>query len=252
MVAQVDSAGRLLKDGTVTPDGYVVNTAYGVHAPHPPGLPDSVLIPEQRFPTIGDRLSEKGVSWAWYAGGWNDAVAGHPAPSFQFHHQPFAYFANYRPGTPAREMHLKDEADFFEALTTGSLPAVSFVKPSGLENEHPGYTDLLTGEKHVVRLIDAVRKSSLWTHTAIIVTYDENGGLWDHVAPPSGDRWGPGTRVPLIVISPFARRGFVDHRRYDTTSILALIERRWGLKSLGTRDGAADPLSGVFDWSLTP
>jgi phospholipase C len=79
------------------------------------------------------------------------------------------------------------------------------------------------------------------------VTYDENGGAWDHVAPPKIDRWGPGTRVPAIVISPFAKRHFVDHTRYDTTSILKLIEVRFGLKPLGSRDGSANDMTNALN-----
>jgi phospholipase C len=83
---------------------------------------------------------------------------------------------------------------------------------------------------------------------AIIVTYDENGGFWDHVPPPKGDRWGPGTRVPAIVVSPFARRGYVDHTSYDTTSILKLITRRFDLQPLsGVRAGAGD-FTAAFDF----
>jgi phospholipase C len=247
-IAQVDASGNLVRDGFVTPDGYAVNTAFSVNAPHPAGVPADRLVPNQTFATIGDRLSAKHVSWAWYSGGWNDALAGHAGPLFQFHHQPFIYFANYADGSPAKAEHLKDEQDFLAALASGRLPAVSFVKPYGLDNEHPGYTDLVTGENHVAQLIDAVRASPHWNHTAIIITYDENGGFWDHVAPPVADRWGPGSRVPAIVISPFARKGHVDHHRYDTTSILALIEHRWGLAPLSSRDAAADPLSGAFDF----
>lgn len=249
VVAQLDAAGNLVRDGFVTPDGFAVNTAFTVNTPHPATVPADRLVPDQTFATIGDRLSEKRISWAWYSGGWNDALAGHADPLFQFHHQPFAYFANYADGTPAKAEHLKDETDFLAALQAGRLPAVSFVKPVGTNNEHPGYTDLITGENHVKALIDAVRASRAWRRTAIIITYDENGGFWDHVAPPVADRWGPGSRVPTIVISPFARRGVVDHHRYDTTSILALIEHRWGLAPLSARDAAADPLSGAFDFS---
>src|SRR5262249_23499536 len=148
------------------------------------------LVPNQTFPTIGDRLSDKGVSWAWYAGGWNDALAGTPDALFQFHHQPFVYFANYADGTAAKSEHLKDEQDFLAAATSGELPAVSFIKPLGANNEHPGYTDLATGEAHVVSLVDAIRSSKAWPNTAIVITYDENGGFWDHVAPPNNDEWG--------------------------------------------------------------
>jgi len=247
-VAQLDASGNLVRDGFVTPDGYAINTAFSVNSPHPAGVPQANLVPNQTFATIGDRLSEKGISWAWYAGGWNDALAGNPDPLFQFHHQPFVYFAHFADGTAAKATHLKDEQDFVAALANGRLPAVSFVKPVGIDNEHPGYTDIITGENHVKQLIDAVRSSPHWNHTAIIITYDENGGFWDHVAPPVIDRWGPGSRVPAIVISPLARKGAVDHHRYDTTSILALIEHRWGLAPLSSRDAAADPLSGAFDF----
>ena len=94
-----------------------------------------------------------------------------------------------------------------------------------------------------------MQNSPYWADTAIIITYDENGGFWDHVAPPAGDRWGPGTRVPAIIISPFAKKGFVDHTQYDTTSILKTIETRWNLAPLGTRDAAAASLINAFEAS---
>jgi len=245
-----DPVSGKLQDGPLTPDGYVVNTVYSVNSPHVvPAVPPEQLLPSQTMPTIGDRLSDKGIDWAWYSGGWNAAVAGGaPSDLFQYHHQPFVYFANYADGTPGRAAHLKDEADFMAAAAAGKLPAVSFLKPDGVDNEHPNYTDVLTGETHALSLINAVRNGPNWADTAIIVTYDENGGFWDHVAPPAGDAWGPGTRVPTIVISPFAKKGFVDHTVYDTAAITALIERRWGLAPLGTRDAAAADLSNAFDF----
>ena len=81
----------------------------------------------------------------------------------------------------------------------------------------------------------------------IIVTYGNNGGMWDHVAPPVIDRWGPGIRVPTIIISPFAKRHFIDHTTYDTTSILKLIETRWQLLPLGPRDAQAADLTNALD-----
>src|SRR5439155_23399972 len=164
------------------------------------------------------------------------------------HHQPFAYFDGYGEGQPGRA-HLKDESDFMTAAAAGSLPAVSFVKPDGIDNEHPNYTNVIAGEAHVRALIDAVRNGPAWADTAIIVTYDENGGFWDHVSPPAGDRWGPGTRVPTLIISPLARKGFVDTTVYDTSSILALIERRFALAPLGTRDAAAADMTAAFDFT---
>lgn len=248
MKATLDARGNLVKDGAVTPDGFVVNTAFTVNAPHPANASRASLVPNQPMPTIGDRLSEKNISWAWYSGGWNNAIAGHPDKLFQFHHQPFAYFARYADGTPGRAQHLKDESEFIAAARSGTLPAVAFVKPLGELNEHPGYANVLSGEQHTVDLLRALRSSPLWQSTAVIITYDENGGFWDHVPPPKMDRWGPGTRVPAIVISPYAKKGYVDHTLYDTSSILALIEHRFGLKPLGSRDAAANDMTAAFDF----
>jgi phospholipase C len=252
IVAQLDGQGKLVTDGAVTPDGYAVNTLFTVNQPHPSNVPADRLVPYQTFPTIGDRLSAKKIGWAWYSGGWDDALAGHADPLFQFHHQPFAFFANYADGTPAKAEHLKDEKEFIAAAQAGMLPAVAFVKPLGEVNEHPGYAKVLTGERHTEELINAVRNGPDWKNTAIIITYDEHGGFWDHVPPPVNDRWGPGARVPTLIISPFARRGFVDHNRYDTTSILAFIEHRWGLEPLSSRDANAKDLTAAFDFEQGP
>jgi phospholipase C len=250
LVAIVDGTGAMVKDGQVTPDGFAVNTSQPVNSPFNASTPDPAnRVPPQTMNNIGDELSAKKVSWAWYSGGWNDAVAGKPDPLFQYHHQPFNFFANYADGKPARAEHLKDETDFFAALKNNNLPAVSYVKPLGPDNEHPGYADLAKGQQHVADIVKAVQDSPFWKDTAIVVTYDEHGGRWDHVAPPKVDRWGPGARVPTIIISPFAKRGFVDHTQYDTTSILKFIEARWGVAPLGSRDAAANNLSNAFDFT---
>ena len=237
-----------LRDSVVTPDGYAVNTVFSVNTPHPQKIDRSQLLPEQRNPTIGDRLSGKKVTWKWYSGGWNDALAGHPDPLFQFHHQPFAYYENFRDGTQARKAHLQDESRFFADLKRGRLPSVAFIKPLGPDNEHPGYAALLRGQQHVAKIVEAVRHSKMWDESVIIITYDENGGRWDHVSPPVGDNFGPGTRVPTIVISPFAKKHFVDHTEYETVSILRLLELRFGIAPLAERDAKANPLTNVFDF----
>ncbi len=246
IVAQLDDNGVITRDGQVTPDGFAVNTSYSVNTPHPASA--TALMPNQTAPTIGDRLSEKGVPWAWYSGGWTTAMLGHPDPLFQSHHQPFAYYANYTDGTAGRADHLRDETDFYTDVAQNRLPAVSFIKPLGPDNEHPGYATLQNGQLHVTDLVNAVMSSPAWAETAIIITYDEHGGRWDHVPPPTIDRWGPGIRVPTIVISPFARRGFVDHTQYETSAILKLIETRWSLAPLSTRDATAGDLLTAFDF----
>jgi len=241
-----DSNGTLIgltTDGNVTPDGFCVNDVQPYFPPFEEGMAVVDRMPPQLTPTIGDRLSDAGVSWAWYAGGWDDAVAGNPAQTFEFHHQPFSYFAPYGEGMPGRE-HLRDETVFLSSLRDGTLPAVSFIKPLGILDEHAGYSTVAGAENHAVELIEAVQASPFWERSAIVVTYDDFGGWYDHVAPPPIDRWGPGGRVPALIISPWARKGFIDHTPYDHTSILKFIEWRWGLAPLGPRDAMA--------WNLLP
>ncbi|MEA2667447.1 MAG: hypothetical protein QOJ33_381, partial [Chloroflexota bacterium] len=177
----------------------------------------------------------------------------------QFHHQPFNYFANYAPGTDARAAHLQDEKAFLHlasdsTATQCNLKPVSFVKPIGAENEHPGYTNETAGSSHLVDLIKAIEGSACKNDTLVVSTYDEFGGQWDHVTPPGqggnggvADQWGPGTRIPALMISPNLNGDFVvDHVPHDTTSILATIEHRFGLAPLGTRDAAVRDLSSVY------
>jgi phospholipase C len=183
----LDANGNIVKDGNVTPDNYAVNTTYSINlvpsfVTDPttllPSLNNSDSTKANYMPTIGDRLSEKHISWKWYSGGWDNALAGNADPLFQWHHQPFAYYDNYRPSTQGRASHLQDEQEFFNDLYGDNLPAVSFIKPLGPDNEHPGYAALLQGQQHVADIVAAVKASSAWADAAIIITYDENGGRW--------------------------------------------------------------------------
>ena len=167
------------------------------------------------------------------------------SPNFQAHHQPFNYFARFAPGTAERSRHLRDGEEFLAAIDRGGLPQVAFYKPVGRLTQHPSYTDIQSGDVHIAEVLERLERSPQWPNMLVIVTYDENGGYWDHVPPPAGpgwgDRWGPGTRIPTLIVSPHARRAFVDHTPYDTTSILKLITRRFGLEPLsGVRRNAGD------------
>ena len=234
----------------LTPDGFAVNTMAPPYWPtwirdpeHPdyskPDLP-SVLVP-QTHEHIGDKLSKKNIDWAWYAGAWQatldqfkDSGTLPKIPNFQYHHQPFNYFVQQGPQNPLeRSKRLRDGGLGDESATNrfvadaeaGKLPAVTFYKPQGNLNMHAGYADVAAGDRHLDRVIKVLRNSPQWQNMVVVVTVDENGGWWDHVAPPKGDRWGPGTRIPALVVSPFARKGTVDHTVYDTASILRLITR---------------------------
>ena len=241
----------------ITPDGYAVNTMAPPYWPtwiRDPVRPDyskpdlpSVLVP-QNHEHIGDKLSKKNIDWAWYAGAWQATLdeykdsGGIPKiPNFQYHHQPFNYFTRQGPEHPAerskrlRDGGLGDESSsnrFLADAEAGKLPAVSFYKPQGNLNLHAGYADVASGDRHLDRVLKVLRNSPQWENMVIVLTVDENGGWWDHVAPPKGDRWGPGTRIPALVVSPFARKGTVDHTVYDTASVLRLITRVHQLETL--------------------
>lgn len=241
----------------LTPDGYGVNTLAPPYWPtwiRDPQNPDyskpdlpNVLVP-QTHEHIGDKLSKKNIDWAWYAGAWQATLeqfkdsGGIPKiPNFQYHHQPFNYFKQQGPQNPAerakrlRDGGLGDESStnrFFAVAQSGKLPAVSFYKPQGNLNMHAGYADVASGDRHIARALKVLQESPQWKNMVVVVTVDENGGWWDHVAPPQGDRWGPGSRVPALVVSPFARKGTVDHTVYDTASILRLITRVFQLETL--------------------
>jgi acid phosphatase len=241
---------------SLSPDFYAVNT---MGPPYSPGFSidperplyadpsEAMTVPPQYHKTIGDMLTAGGVDWAWYAGGFAAALAGkgaesdYPAkPNFQAHHQPLNYFASLAPGTVEREKRLRDagmgqtaETNHFLAdIAAGRLPQVTYYKPEGDLNMHAGYSSVAAGDQHIGRVVDALRAGPQWDRMVVVITFDENGGWWDHVAPPKGDRWGPGTRVAALVISPHAKKGAVDHTIYDTGSIARLITRRFGLEKL--------------------
>ena len=247
------------KSGNLTPKDYFGDgTFHSVNTMQPPFQPsynpptpddtaglyatpaEPTTLPAQTQATIGDLLSAKGVAWTWYSGGWNAAVADRTkvyddeSGNFQAHHQPFNYYASLDPKAHAadRAAHLKDYTDLVAAAGAGQLPPVAFYKPIGKDNEHPGYASIAEGDAHIAELVAKLQAGPQWAHMLVVVTYDENGGQWDEVAPPKGDLAGPGTRIPAIIISPFARRGFVDHTTYDTASILRFITHRWSLPVL--------------------
>jgi acid phosphatase len=248
-----------LTDGTAL--SYAVNTMLPPYAPTPMTLDASgtvvdfkldanamALVP-QTHENIGDKLSKGGIDWAWYAGAYQETLDKHGAnltngtpviPNFQYHHQPFNYFKNLAPGTAARAKHLRDGGlgddestnRFLADARAGKLPPVTFYKPQGNLNMHAGYADVASGDRHVTHAVKALRSSPQWENMVVIVTVDENGGWWDHVGPPKGDRWGPGTRIPALVISPFSKKGYVDHTVYDTASILRFMTRVFRLETL--------------------
>jgi len=267
----LDGPPRFAKGGNLAPANYfgdgkfhAVNTMQPPYQPsgNKPALADTdflyadpanpTTLPPQNQQTIGDALDAKRIPWTWYSGAWDAALADgrRPAresreaiyapetpggnPDFQPHHQPFNYYERFDPRAHAegRALHLKDYSALLGDAAAGRLPPVVFYKPQGNVNQHAGYASVAEGDAHIADVVAKLRASQQWPHMVIVITYDEFGGAWDHVAPPAGDLLGPGARIPALIISPFAKRGTVDHTQYDTESILRLITRRFDLEQL--------------------
>lgn len=258
----LDGSPRFVNEGSLTPDYFGIGDfgppyapSFNVDPKHPlfADMSKGDILPPQDHATIGSQLSAKGIDWAWYGAAWRMALDGKgeggisaqfpESPNFQVHHQPFNYFRAYAPGTDARLRHLRDGGvgnaaatnRFIADIAAGRLPAVSFYKPQGNMNLHAGSSSITAGDVHIAAIVGALRASPLWHDAVLVITVDEYGGWWDHVPPPKADRWGPGTRIPALVVSPFAKRGHVEHTVYDTGSIQRFINRRFGL----------DPLPGI-------
>jgi acid phosphatase len=239
--------GRVTRDGDVDPEGHVVNN---LDPPYPPQRVQQILREPQTVPTIADRLDAAHVSWRWYATGWGaqgDPVRAGLVP----HHNPFQYVKRIME-TPEGRSHIVDASEFVPALRGRSLPSVAFVKPHSKDNAHAVSSTVGAADRWIGGIMREIMASDYWPRIAVVVTYDEGGGWFDHVRPPAVDRFGLGTRVPALVVSPYARRGLVAHGQYDHASILKLIEWRFGLPPLSARDREAAAFLEAFDWSQRP
>jgi phospholipase C len=257
---------------------------------------------------IGDLLNAKGVTWGWFQGGFaptgtangyevcgstHNNIGGVPVTDYVPHHEPFQFYAStanpkHLPPTSETMIGKTDQANhqydlslFYETLTDGNMPAVSFLKPAAYQNGHPGNSDPLDEQNFLVNTINDIMKSKYWSSTAIVITYDDSDGWYDHQAPPTitgsqdpandsapcstvtawiavgeGDRCGYGQRVPLVVISPYAPENYVSHNLTDQSSVTTFIEQNWlrgeqiGNGSFDTIAGSLDAPGGVLNFSV--
>jgi phospholipase C len=196
---------------------------------------------------IGDQLSQANVSWAYFGERWNDFKTA-PGEGTNFGSldpiaylycnicNPFLYSASVMTNASARDTHLKDTVDLYDAIAKGDLPAVSFVKPSTFNDGHPSSSRLDLFESFSRKIIDQVKSNEeLWESTAILVTVDEGGGYYDSGYVQPVDYFGDGTRIPMIVVSKYSQGGHVSHEYGDHASIVKFIERNWQLSKLSTR-----------------
>jgi phospholipase C len=252
---------------------------------------------------IGDLLNDSGVTWGWFQGGFkptsrnadgtavcgaqNSNIAGTASSDYVPHHQPFQYYAStanphHLPPTSVNMIGKTDQAnhqydleDFLNVAKSGHLPAVSFLKAAAYQNGHPSNSDPLDEQRFLVQTINMLQQLPEWPSMAIIITYDDSDGWYDHVMPPivsqsatsadaltgSGScgspapgqypgRCGYGPRLPLLVISPWAKANYVDHALNNQASVLRFIEENWGLGRIGDQsfDEGSGSLLGLFDF----
>jgi phospholipase C len=308
--AKVSDPGSV---GSVDANG--VGTVYGDLDPaydecsdssHTSSNPVGVMTGEN----IGDLLNARYITWGWFQGGFaptgtnsagyavcgseHENIGGYEVQDFVPHHDPFQFYAStanpqHLPPTSEAAIgrtdqanHQYDISDFYETLTDGNLPAVSFLKPPAYENAHPGNSDPLDEQTFVVNTVNQIMESKYWPSTAIIITYDDSDGWYDHVAPPivngsndptldeaicdttptrlgtRQDRCGFGPRLPLIVISPWTRDNYVSSNLTDQASIIRFIEQNWLHNeripgaSYDRISGSLDARGGVLDFHTFP
>ena len=206
------------------------------------------------FPTIFDRLQAAGVSWKFYVQNYDPNINFRSTnltnqKASQLIWAPMLNFSRFI-DDPALSSHIVDMQQYYTDLSTGQLPAVAYLVPSGLSEHPPG--DITVGQSFATTTVTSLMRSSAWDSSLFALTWDDWGGWYDHVPPPQVDGDGYGFRVPAIFISPYARRGTIDNTTYDFTSILRFIEDNWGLAPLTARDATANSVANALDLSRAP
>jgi phospholipase C len=211
------------------------------------GGPNDFTIPPSKQNNIGLLLSNAGVSWRYYGEGWEGGTETGPNGSNTYCNicNPFLYSTQIMTNSSLRA-NLKDTTDLYSDIQGGTLPAVSIVKPDGILDGHPASSkwDLFEGfTKKIVKMVQ--QNKALWQDTAIIITADEGGGYYDSGYIQAVDFFGDGTRIPLIVVSPYSKGGHVVHTYYDHVSFAKFVERNWGLTAISTtgRDNLPNPIA---------
>jgi phospholipase C len=210
--------------------------------------PDNTVftIPPSSTRSIGDDLMAANVSWKYYGDQWNNYVPdqyqlnygaiGAKTDTYCNICNPFQYDTSIMANASVRDAHIQDTANLYSDIHNGTLPAVSIVKPSGLVDGHPSSSKLDLFEGFSKKIIDAVKANpALWKDTAIFITFDEGGGYYDSGYVQPLDYFGDGTRIPLIVVSPYTTPGHIAHEYSDHVSIIKFIERNWGLQPITSR-----------------
>jgi len=203
-----------------------------------PCNPDQAASAGYTFPHVGDQLTAKGLTWAWYQ---EDLGV---CSSYVSQENPFQFFTDSH-ASP----NVKDMSKFATDLASGSFPTVTLVQPGPIHSMHPAANvPISSGITWLDGFIKQVQASPVWTNAAIVVIWDASGGWWDHVPPPQVDAQGLGPRVPMLVISPFAKKNYISHVQMDDVSILKFIQNTFGLAPLNARNQLGNDISDMFSF----
>ena len=206
-------------------------------------------------PTIFDRLQEKGISWKFYVQNYDPELNYRTVHLYEGNRAsqviwvPLLNFDRFL-DNPELSKHIVNMDTYYDDLANGTLPAVAFMVPSGPSEHPPG--SVRSGQRFVKSLLQSLMQSSYWESSAFIWSYDDWGGWYDHVPPPQVDAFGYGFRVPALMVSAYAKPGYIDSTTLDYTSVLKFIEDNWQLEPLAERDAKANSIANAFDFSAGP
>ena len=234
-------------ENPTVPKGSPVGTGWGCD--DPPGTFVPTMAAHYPFPcfdyqTLGDEMDRQGVSWAYYAPAEHDLAGGYIWSAYNA-------VRHIRFGSDWTKNVISPQTTIISDILGGRLPQVSWVVPDGRNSDHSLFTDG-SGPSWVASIVNVLGQSPYWNTSAVVILWDDWGGWYDHVAPQQIDTMGLGFRVPLIVVSPYAKHGYVSHVQHEFGSILKFTEETFQLPSLGLRDVRSDDLSDCFDFTRTP
>jgi phospholipase C len=196
------------------------------------------------YQTMADLLDAEGITWRYYA----PATTVDPGPAWSAYEAIHHIFS----GSDWSKNVISPQTQVLTDIANGQLATVTWIVPDYAHSDHAGVFGSNEGPSWVASIVNAIGASSFWNSTAIFISWDDWGGWYDHVPPQEIDNMGPGFRVPLIAVSPYAKKGYVSHQVYETASLLTYMEKNFGLPNLGTRDANANDLSDCFDYSQSP
>ncbi len=197
--------------------------------------------------TMADLLDAKGISWRYYAGAFGNKTYG-------FIWSAFDAIKHIRYGSDWTNDVISPDTQVLNDIENGQLAQVTWITPMGRYSDHPSVESGVEGPDWVATITNAIGASKYWDSTVVFITWDDWGGFYDHVPPPQVDAMGLGFRVPVIIVSPYARQGYISHVTHESSGFLKYMEETFDLPSLGTRDVNADDFSDCFDYtqSLQP